>query len=297
MMPQLQRHYERLREAARQEAGLRRRAAEARCPELAQLAQRRRDLLLAGTPDAAALSQLAAREAELIRELGLPGLFSPATAALLFRYRLRRRYHRKPCACRKQYAQDPCRGERYRIFENYDPAVYHEGRFRSRMASIRAYLERWAGEAPRPTPSTLLLMGSVGLGKSFLLNAMAYRAHQAGASVELLPAYRLMRRVLDSFEEPSILDELLALDLLCIDDLGVEPLMKNVTLEYLFFILNERQAAGRATALASNLDQKQLQSRYSERVFSRLMSPDFTKLIFLQGSDIRLAGKNPGLNA
>lgn len=292
------REYERLREAARQEAVLRRRAAEARCPELARIAQRRRDLLLAGTVDPEALARLAGREAELVRQLGLPpDAFAPRyRCALCADTGYAGDVVKQPCACRKRYTADPRPGVNDReTFEAYDPRVYADPRTREQMGLLHSYLERWAGQLPRPSPSTVLLMGSVGLGKTFFLNAVAWRAHQAGATVELLPAYRLMRRVLDSFERPSILDGLLALDLLCIDDLGVEPLMQNVTREYLFYILNERQAQGRATALATNLSNDRLQERYSERVFSRLSGG--AKAIRLQGSDLRRLGKNPGHGA
>ena len=41
-------------------------------------------------------------------------------------------------------------------------------------------------------------------------------------------------------EKSSYLDTVLDPDVLVIDDLGTEPILKNVTLEYLYLILSER---------------------------------------------------------
>ena len=42
--------------------------------------------------------------------------------------------------------------------------------------------------------------------------------------------------------------------LLMIDDLGTEPVTQNVTVEYLFDLLNRRIEAGRHTVIATNVD-------------------------------------------
>ena len=81
---------------------------------------------------------------------------------------------------------------------------------------------------------------------------------------------------------------LLEAPLLLIDDLGTEPMMRNITVEYLFTLLNERMANKRHTVIATNLTPLQLQERYGERVASRLLDRSQTLPLLLRGKDLRL---------
>ena len=82
-------------------------------------------------------------------------------------------------------------------------------------------------------------------------------------------------------------------DFLVIDDLGTEPILNNITIEYLFAVLNARSRKEAPYAVATNLTSDQLQSQYGERVFSRLM--DRAKLFLFQGKDLRIhAVRNQG---
>ena len=82
-------------------------------------------------------------------------------------------------------------------------------------------------------------------------------------------------------------DALLDAPLLLIDDLGAEPLMRNITIEYLFLLLSERGLRDRHTVITTNLTPVQLQERYGERVSSRLLNRDTTGIIKLTGKDLR----------
>jgi DNA replication protein DnaC len=73
-------------------------------------------------------------------------------------------------------------------------------------------------------------------------------------------------------------------DLLIIDDLGTE-VTNQFTNSCLYTVLNNRINLGRPTVISTNLSGKDLQSRYAERITSRL-SGEFTPLRFV-GADIR----------
>ena len=73
-------------------------------------------------------------------------------------------------------------------------------------------------------------------------------------------------------------------DLLIIDDLGTEY-MNNATASVFFSLLNERHLNRKATIISTNLFLEDMQIRYSERVFSRIMS-NYTICKFT-GPDIR----------
>ena len=82
--------------------------------------------------------------------------------------------------------------------------------------------------------------------------------------------------------------ELVEAPLLLIDDLGAEPMMQNITVEYLFMLLNERMTAKRHTVIATNLSPTQLQERYGERVMSRILDRSRGVALMLTGKDVRL---------
>ena len=73
-------------------------------------------------------------------------------------------------------------------------------------------------------------------------------------------------------------------------DLGTEPMMRNITVEYLFLLLNERMEAGLSTMVTTNLTPAQIQERYGERVCSRLFDRLSALTIKLEGKDLRLHG-------
>ena len=77
-------------------------------------------------------------------------------------------------------------------------------------------------------------------------------------------------------------------DILLIDDLGSEPVLKNVTVEYLYTILNERLVKNRATCISSNLDSPtKILDRYGERIYSRLANKLLSLNILFTGKDNR----------
>ena len=73
-----------------------------------------------------------------------------------------------------------------------------------------------------------------------------------------------------------------------IDDLGTELESSFVT-SYFFSFLNERQQLGKSTLITTNLDLKNLNDRYSERICSRIIG-NF-EICLLTGPDIRICKK------
>lgn len=76
--------------------------------------------------------------------------------------------------------------------------------------------------------------------------------------------------------------------MLVIDDLGTEPMLKNVTVEYLLLVLEERQTRGRATVITTNLTGENILNRYGERIYSRLSHKQYSMMIEMKGNDLRL---------
>ena len=191
-----------------------------------------------------------------------------------------------------RYADDDAPGVRRERFETYDEArIPEEGDQRRQLAAARDYCRMYADGYPNTFRRDLLLSGAGGLGKTFLLNCICNRVRDRGLSAVRITSFRMfeaMRRShIGEAEGATDFDALLDAPLLLIDDLGAEPLMRNITIEYLFLLLSERGLRDRHTVITTNLTPVQLQERYGERVSSRLLNRDTTGIIKLTGKDLR----------
>ena len=109
-------------------------------------------------------------------------------------------------------------------------------------------------------------------------------------SVLRITAYKMldaMRRY-HRGQEDGGLEMMLNAEMLIIDDLGTEPMLENITVEYLFTLLNERRSGRLPTLIATNLTPRELQARYTERIFSRMVDRSDTELLHFIGQDVRL---------
>ena len=178
-------------------------------------------------------------------------------------------------------------------FGHFDENVFPEADGqRAMMRTVRDYCERYADHYPDTRPRNLLLMGEGGLGKTFLLNCICDRVSSRGFSAVRVTGFRLfeaMRRqhLGQGGDDDQSYDALIEAPLLLIDDLGTEPMMRNITVEYLFTLLNERIVAKRHTVIATNLTPVQIKERYGERVASRLLDKTVCGAIQLRGKDLR----------
>lgn len=184
-------------------------------------------------------------------------------------------------------------------FENYDASIFPETLLpklnmtqRAYMEHIRGGMEAYAEQFPHNEKKNIIATGLTGLGKTYLLNCVSIRVLRRGFTVLRLSAFQWFDRVRRyHMGTEKDLGELLDVDLLFIDDLGSEPMMENVTIEYLFTVINERVQSGRATLVATNLTLNELQARYAERVFSRLVDKRASIVLRMDGDDVRRGGK------
>jgi DNA replication protein DnaC len=142
--------------------------------------------------------------------------------------------------------------------------------------------------------TNLLITGNTGVGKTFLTNCIAKELLDSSYSVIYLTAIEFF----ESFESrdfnkdrDNVVDTqyFLDADLLIIDDLGTEN-SNSYTNSRLFYIINERSIRKKPMIISANLEINEIGDRYSERVFSRLLSS--YKLLGLFGQDIRILKRN-----
>ena len=209
---------------------------------------------------------------------------------------------RQECDCYRQRAFELMNtvGEWNESFEAFDETVYPETvpkglsiTQREEMRRIRDYCLRYAEEYPKHQPEDLLLYGESGLGKSYLLHCVARRLQERGYQAELISAYDVIRLMRDAyFGREDDTARLYEADVLLIDDLGMEPMMENITIEQLFQLINVRRSKGLPMVFSTNLKTDELKRRYSERIYSRLLDKAHCKVILVSGQDVRRLREN-----
>ena len=171
-----------------------------------------------------------------------------------------------------------------------DPIEGRKNTQRSFILKARGFCEQYADGFAPGEGNGLLLCGRSGLGKTFLMNCVAQRVLERGYSVVVISAYKLLETIRRfQFEDEGLeqVNDLLACDLLCIDDLGSEPMLRGVTVSSIYHIINERRNANRALVVTTNCDSDMLYEKYDDRIAARLTDPSRMKVIPFIGTDVR----------
>ena len=162
---------------------------------------------------------------------------------------------------------------RYRAisFEHSD-VIDMERRYPTQVRELRAFVRDI--DANLDKGRGLWLTGGFGTGKTALAMIVSRSAIDAGRSVAIYSCPRLLGMIRESIDSSAsgvidFLDQLTAVDLLHIDDLGAEH-RTDWVLEQLYSIINARYQDERATLITSNLSREELAVQLGERIVSRL---------------------------
>ena len=151
------------------------------------------------------------------------------------------------------------------------------------------WLKTWCVIYPNVTKLNINIIGGAGCGKSFLLECIANEMMRKGAVVCYKTAFEINELArLYHIGKSYDFSDCLSADILLIDDLGTEPILKNVTKEYLYNLINIRQINNKATLLSTNLSLDNILDRYDERIFSRLANKNLSTTIQLVSQDKRI---------
>ncbi len=173
-------------------------------------------------------------------------------------------------------------------YDCFDLSMY-QGEDRTAAEKLLRYLSRWEEAYPNISKNYLIIDGKPGVGKTYLSGIVANKFLDKGKTVSFYNALTLNKIFLRAHlapvgEKPLILEDVYDVDLLVIDDLGIEQILNNVTVEYLYALLNER--SHRATIITTNLSPDLLREKYDDRIYSRLTSHN-AFIFTLTGKDLR----------
>jgi len=207
------------------------------------------------------------------------------------------------CACYTRYLleeriKDSGLPENSGTFEAFNTDVFstqkgsEKASQKEYMLALKKRCEAYAAEALAGPLKNLILMGNTGTGKSFLAQAVVGRMIKNGEVALYITANQLFSVFYNHrLGEPVDLEGYYDVPFLAIDDLGTEIMTKNVTVEYLYNLINEREVRGKATLVSTNLTPESFVARYGDRIYSRMFSAASVKyLIPAAYPDVRKQG-------
>lgn len=177
-------------------------------------------------------------------------------------------------------------------FDNFDLKYYKdedgkEGNPRRRMTAILKTCREYVIAFDPKKSGNLLFMGSAGLGKTHLTLAIVSGVIEKG----FVPVYGSAENLFAKIEKEKFAGEnrgayetMTDCDLLVIDDLGAET-ATSFTKSALYNLVNTRILSGKPTIINTNLSMKEIETRYTARISSRLIG-SFDPYKFI-GNDIR----------
>jgi DNA replication protein DnaC len=177
-------------------------------------------------------------------------------------------------------------------FDSFDLSYYpdktdgkNDFNVRWHMEKVLTHCKSYAAHFSQAETS-LLMLGKTGLGKTHLALSIANAVIEQGHGVIYDTAQNIFMRMEDEYfgrSEKKYTFSVLECDLLIIDELPdfASPFAVN----NLYNIINTRMLRSLPMIVSTNLTEQELEARYGERVFSRLIG-QFTLLKFF-GGDIR----------
>ncbi|NLZ37861.1 MAG: ATP-binding protein [Clostridiales bacterium] len=177
-------------------------------------------------------------------------------------------------------------------FDTFSLEYYREDRrIYENMQNILTVCREYAEKFGTDTGENLLFIGPTGLGKTHLSTSIARRVIDRAFNVvydtaqNIFADFEYDRFSRSSNETPGErVSKYFDSELLILDDLGTE-LTNQFTISCLYNLVNTRINTGRAMIINTNLDQSELNKRYSDRITSRLFG-EFRPLMF-RGRDVR----------
>lgn len=152
----------------------------------------------------------------------------------------------------------------------------------SNLEYCKAYVQNFSEKSP-----SMFFFGKTGLGKTFLSSCIAKALLDEGVNVVFGSIIDFLRRIENEHfgrSQGNTLDIMIDAELVILDDLGSE-FQTSFTESAIYDIINSRINLGKPTIISTNLSQRELSTKYNERIISRITGC-FLPMGFI-GRDIR----------
>ena len=179
---------------------------------------------------------------------------------------------------------------RTQTFENFSMDYYRTGGANfAQIEHMFSELKLFSETFEKNTYCNYLLMGGTGLGKTHMSTAVAKNLIDRGFDVLYVTALDMFRDFEAKHFDKGVgmkndLERYEEAELLIMDDLGTE-VCNQFTVSALYDVINGRINRRRSTFINTNLNFKEMETRYHERITSRLLAE--YKLFVFSGLAIR----------
>jgi len=194
----------------------------------------------------------------------------------------------KQCKCLKtEISKLLLKDSGFEKLENFDASI----KTSEKLEPLYKKMKEWCN--CKSAKNLIYFSGPSGVGKTHLLRCMANEFITNGKVVNIVTSLNLSLdfKTFSKTADEQLLKKYINPEVLFVDDLGTEPIFKNVTIEYLYLIINERKLRNKKTVITSNLGLEEISDRYDERIFSRIVDQNTSIAVFIDGKDRRLIKK------
>lgn len=172
--------------------------------------------------------------------------------------------------------------------EDIDTSYYHNNNTIKGISLLKKIVQKF----DETKINIIMLVGGCGTGKTYVMKSFSKSLLENGKTILYLTAFALNNLIKemtfgDYNTQKQIQNQLLDVDLLVIDDLGTEQILRNVTVENLYTIIDERINRNKKIILSTNLTPNNIIQRYNERIYSRLFHKNLSLHIAFDDYDIR----------
>ncbi len=163
----------------------------------------------------------------------------------------------------------------------------------SKEIGTEKYYEKFLSYAENfnQNSKNVIFTGKTGTGKTFLSQAITNKISSDKNIAIYLTASDLNNIAIENmYSSPavqkSVNDILETCDFLVIDDLGAERLLNKITVENLYVLISKRNDLKKPYLITTNLTMQELQTRYGDRLFSRITGKN-SVIVNFDGADLR----------
>ena len=175
-------------------------------------------------------------------------------------------------------------------FDKADKKILKENK---QLNGLFEFAKKFANDFPNIKKNNMVLIGPVGVGKTFILECIANEILKKNYFVIYTTAFNFSNVLLNALakqqiEQQEIFNSFIDCDMLIIDDLGSELVQKKLSNANLFNVLNERKIKNKSTLISSNLMPEQIDDKYGNRICSRIFDKRNTEAYLVDGKDLRI---------
>lgn len=176
--------------------------------------------------------------------------------------------------------------------EDFDKADFDIFNNKEYIQKLYSVMKKWCHS--NFDKSIVFLSGQTGVGKTHLMKCMANELIKEHKIVLLTSSFSMHQDFVKSYacrdgeDKQNIIDKYITAEVLFIDDLGTELRQPNITVNYLYQVLNERKMKKLPTIITSNLKLDEIMDYYDERISSRIADKTTSICVYIEGEDLRI---------